>query len=451
MRVPLLRRSAPSLALALASILIAASVVDAVLVPDRAHGGSSRSRCTAPTSTVDATGPAAQPLVVQRGDGGSPSISMAIYPRPDRPAGSSNPWSQWGQGLVLSDGRFLSAIGDHRGADGNSYLFVYEPRENELVRFSDVWSVVGHQPGSWGYGKVHGQIVKGRCHTAYLATYWGSRTDLRYGDGYRGDVLLELDTSTLELRSLGVPVEEQGIPSLAGSAKRGLVFGEAVDPRASENAGRDTGAFFVFDTELEEVVDRFDDPKHSLFRNVLVDQRGNAYIAGADGALLRYDAATRKLAETGIQLPGGGPLRASTLAAPDGTVYGVTEAEPNRFFALAPDGTVRPLGSARGYTASMALDPDGSRFFYVPSAHGDSFEQDTPVISVDTDTGAQSVVARLNPLAEDQLGLTLNGSYDVAFDKRRNRLFVGLNAGKDREDPWGEVVLAIVDLPDRSP
>ena len=82
----------------------------------------------------------------------------------------------------------------------------------------------------------------------------------------------------------------------------------------------------------------------------------------------------------------------------------------------------------------------------MPGAHGDSSTQGTPVIAVDTRTGEQQVIARLNELAEQNLGLTLGGSYDVAFDAKRDRLYVGLNAGKNADRPWGEVVLAVVDL-----
>ena len=120
----------------------------------------------------------------------------------------------------------------------------------------------------------------------------------------------------------------------------------------------------------------------------MVDKRGRAYVAGEGGALLVYEPGADSLRELPERLPGGGYLRATTRPAPDGTVYGVTEA-PDRFFALGSDGHVRALGDARGYTASVALDPDGSRFFYVPGAHGDAFEQGTPVVEVDTATGEQ--------------------------------------------------------------
>jgi hypothetical protein len=133
-------------------------------------------------------------------------------------------------------------------------------------------------------------------------------------------------------------------------------------------------------------------------------------------------------------------------------VYGVTQtlgqerARQHDFFALSPDGEVRELGPARGYTASMALDENRARFYYVPGAHGDSSTQGTPIIAVDTETGEQQVIARLNDLAEQHLGLTLAGRYDVAFDAEDDRLYVGLNAGTDEESPWGEVVLAIVEF-----
>src|SRR3954451_3896607 len=106
------------------------------------------------------------------------------------------------------------------------------------------------------------------------------------------------------------------------------------------------------------------------------------------------------------------------------------------FFAFAPDGSIRSLGEARGYTTSMALSADGSRFYYGPGAHGDSGVQGTQLVEVDTKSGAQRVVTKLNPLSKATLVLSLAGSYNVALDTTRNRLFVGLNAGKTDENPW---------------
>jgi hypothetical protein len=339
----------------------------------------------------------------------------------------------------------LSAIGDHRGVDGDSYLFAYDPARQILTRFTDVLSHVEHTSGDFGYGKIHGQIVPGRCGDAYFSTYWGTRVGLKYTSTYRGDALFRFDAATSKVVALDAPVPFHGIPSLAGLGTNGLVYGEAVDPAASEASHRDEGDFFVYDTKTGRTAFRSDDQKHVLFRNVMLDRRGRAYVAAEGGRLLRYTPGTGNLEDAGVLLPGGGSLRASTRPAPDGTVYGVTQS-PDEFFALERDGTIRPLGSARGYSTSLALDADGSRFYYVPGAHGDSWEQGTPVIAVDTRTGAQHVITDLNALAEENLGLTLGGSYNVALDARRGVLYVGLNAGKTSEDPWGDVVLAIIKL-----
>jgi hypothetical protein len=429
-------------------VLVAVATLLTTLVGPDVAGAAGR--CVRTTSPSSAGGPSATIESVADANDGSPAVSMVRYPRPERATGGSNPWSQWGQGLVLRDGRFLSAIGDHRGRDGDSYLFVYEPSTKKLTRFADVSSLTEHEPGDWGYGKVHGQFVAGKCDTAWFATYWGTRDDIVYNDRYRGDALFRIDTSSLDTKMVDVPVEEHGIPSLAGGPTPGLLYGEAVDPSADgSSAGHELGAFFVYDTVTEKVIHRSDDMDHGTFRNVLVDGSGRAYVAGENGRLLRYVPGADKLEDAGVRLPGGGALRASTVPAPDGTVYGVTQdgkSPTEALFALAPDGKVRSLGEAKGYTAALALSRDGSRLYYVPGAHGDAWNEGTPVIEVDTQTGKQRTLVELNPLAEEHLKLTLGGSYNVALDRKRNVLYVGANAGSTHDRPWGEIVLAVVPL-----
>ncbi len=197
------------------------------------------------------------------------------------------------------------------------------------------------------------------------------------------------------------------------------MYGEATLPEAPDpERAHDQGAFFVYDVKARRVVFRSDDPAHSLFRNILVDAKGRAYVAGEHGHLLVYESGADGLREVDQRLPGGGYHRASTRAAPDGSVYGVTQ-NPEEFYSLSAGGKIRALGPAKGYTASMALDPDGSRFFYVPGAHGDAYEQGTPVVAVDTATGDQTVIAELNGLAEKRLGLTLGG--ELQHRDRRQR------------------------------
>ncbi len=408
----------------------------------RSAGERQGDGCDAGAAPAEPTGPSADAVTLQRGEGENPAVEAVIYPRPDY---EGDPWSQWGQGLVLSDGRFLAAIGDHLGRDGNSYLFVYDPESGRVTRFTDVLSQVEHEEGEWGYGKIHGQIVAGACGEAYVSTYWGTDQGIEYQGNYRGDLLFRLDTATLELDPLGAPLPEHGIPSLAGPGPDGLVYGEAVIPDPQKAAGSKQGSFFAYDTAAGEVAFRADDERLNGFRNVIVTEDGTAYISARGSRLLVYEPGASELSMHPQPLPGGF-LRASTRPAPDGTVYGVTQS-PAQLFALRPDGAIDDLGAATGYTASLALDPDGERFFYVPGAHGDSAELGTPLIAVDTETGEQTTVVELNELVERQLGLTLGGSYSVAVDPSGDRVYVSMNAGIDRGEPWDEVVLVVVDLP----
>lgn len=362
-------------------------------------------------------------------------VDFAVYPRPDH---EGDPWSQWGQGIVLPDGRFLAGMGDHLGRDGNSYLFVYDPESGEMTRFADVQSLVGHEEGSWGYGKIHAQMVQPTCDSVIIATYWGTRRDIEYGGSYTGDVLLRLDTGTLEVESLGVPIEGHGIPSMATAG--GLVYGEAAAP--DPEAPPEVGTFFVYDPETNEVVYQVDEPTHTGFRSIMVGPDGSAYVAGADSGLLRYEPGG-ELAPYDETLPAGF-LRAVAAPTGEGTVYGVTT-ESESWFAMRPDGGIDDLGPLRDYTTSIAMLPDG-RIVYVPGAHGHSWENGTPVYAFDPESGTDEVLVELNETAEQELGLTLGGTYSVSVDAERNRLFIAFNAGADDESPWGDVVLATIHL-----
>lgn len=381
-------------------------------------------------------GPAATVTVLNPGGDGQARVEAVIYPRPSY---DGEPWSHWGQGLVLDDGRFFSAIGDHRGADGNSYFFSYDPDTSTLTRFGDVLSNVDHQEGAWGYGKVHGQLVADPCGRVWAATYWGSRRGLTFDAGYEGDLLLRIDPATHRIEEVVAPVPGHGIPSLSGSAEHGLLYGEAVEPET------DTGRFFAVDMVTGELVIDASVDGHTGYRNILVDADGGAHIAASNGRLAAYRPGAEQLQEAGISLPGDW-LRASTAPAADGTVYAVTR-EPDQLFALAADGSIRDLGPARGYVASLALLPEDDGFLYVPGAHGDSWRQGTPLVAVDGATGDEQVVVELHDMGRRAFDLRLGGTYSVAVDTHRRVVYIQMNAGEADEESFGEVVLVIVHLP----
>ncbi len=368
------------------------------------------------------------------------TVRGAVYPRPDY---EGRPWSQWGQGIVLADGRYLSAIGDHLGADGDSFVYEYDPETGTLTQIIDVLSLVDHVPGEWGFGKVHGQMVAGPCDDVLFATYWGSRKELTYTDSYGGDRLFRIDPDAEAVEDLGVLGEERGVPSLASWPAGGLVYAEAVDPTRSPNGGE----FVVLDADSGDVVFSDGETSHVGFRAMAVDASGRAYFSVGEGRLAVFDPATNSVAEYPGELPGGW-LRAATAPSPDGTIFAVTR-EPDIVFSMTPEGDVTTLGDARGYVASMVADPEGETIYYVPDAHGRSFMQGTPLIAVDTQTGEDRVVVEMNAAAEEILGVRLGGSYNVAMSADGGTIYVGMNAAPVSENNggFGEVVLLEITLP----
>jgi hypothetical protein len=238
-----------------------------------------------------------------------------------------------------------------------------------------------------------------------------------------------------------VLLEEHGTASMASWPEGGLIYAEPADP-----FGQKTGAFVAVDAATGETVFSEEDPTHGGYRAIAVDTAGRAYVNWGPDGLARYDPATNDLEVLDVTLPGG-TLRAVTGPDADGTIYGVTRS-PTLFFALETDGTVRDLGTAHGYTATMALAPEGDRFYYIPHAHGRAWEEGTPIIAVDTETGEEEVVVELNPTIEEQLGLRTGGTYSISVDPTGKKIYVGLNAGDPTSrDTFGEVVLVVVTLP----
>ena len=386
--------------------------------------------CPAPAG-VDPAAPAAEAATLDDGGEGRPRVEIVQYPAPE---GGGDPWSQWGQGVVLPDGRYLSTAGDHRGRDGSSYVFEYEPATRRLTRVADVREAIGQPAGHWGYGKVHAPLVAVSCDEVLLSTYWGTRDELAFDEVYRGDHLLRYDPTGRTLTDLGVPVPGHGLPSLAMAG--GVFVGEAVDPASDPDAG----PVFVHDAATgETVVSQVGG--HVGFRSVLVDAGGLAYVSVGGRRLAAVDPTTGAVRTHPHELPGEW-LRAASAPGPDGIVYG-TSREPDRVFAFHPDGRIEALGGEIDDTASVALSPDGGTLYFVPGAHGRAWRQGTPLLALDTASGELREVVRLNDLIEPQLGLRAGGSYNVAVDPSGSPVYVGLNAGSGGET-FGEVLLAVV-------
>ncbi len=364
-------------------------------------------------------------------------VYAAEYPLPGPTAGL---WTQWGQGIALGDGRHLSAVGDHLGVDANSYLFVYDEGQRTLTRFGDVLSVVPHETGSFGYGKIHAQMVRDRCGSVWAATYWGTRDNLTYANGYEGDRLLEIQPDARTISDRGPFAGEHGNPTMTIAGDGRTLVAGSVDVESEEP---DRGMLTVYDTSTRETLNQVEDPRQEGFRALGIDPvSGNIFYSIGDNRLASLDPASGEFTDMEVTLPGWW-LRSVTRPAPDGTVYGAADDEPG-LFSISPDGTLTDLGDPGGSVTSIAMTPDGSRIFWMPDAHGGAWEIGAPVRSMDTATGEITEVTSLLEPFGDKLELLPGGSYSLVYDD--GRLILGVNASPlDDDSGFGVPVLVVIE------
>ena len=361
------------------------------------------------------------------------TIDAALYPHPDY---AGNPWSQWGQGILAPTGRYYSAIGDHLGANGNSYVYEYDPTTNALVLIADILGQVDHFNGAWGYGKVHAQMALGPCDEIFFTTYWGTRTGLTYSDGYQGDLLFHIDPYDRSIAHHGIVADERGLPTLASSPEHGVLYTIGVDPVTNR------GTFFVVDARSKEIL--FSAQASPGYRDIAVDGHGIAYFSSAKGQYSLYDPSANQIIAT-IDAPGSF-LRADSTTA-DGVIVGVSQ-NPETFFTIDSDQSLTELGSASGYTTSVALGAGEEEFFYLPGAHGNAAENGAILKAVNRHTGEERDVIALADIIENGLGVTIGGTYNLISDPANNRLYLGANVDPDgTNDGFGEVALLVIGLP----
>ena len=156
----------------------------------------------------------------------APTVDFVPYPLAHL---NGNPWSQWGAGLVASDGKFYTAIGDHLGKDGNSYVYEYDPITKKLKCIGDAADATRHVSGSWGHGKIHSQINEGKDGYIYMTTYWGTRSGLVFDGNYQGSVILRYPLNTVAAGSnafLGWDVNGDGAVNIFDMVLIGQHWGE---------------------------------------------------------------------------------------------------------------------------------------------------------------------------------------------------------------------------------
>ena len=379
----------------------------------------------------------------------APVIDFLVYPLQTYPG---DPWSVWGDGSAV-EGKYYSAIGDHRSPRGTAYVFEYDSARRRLRLLADIRksleSCGALVPGmDYTPGKVHSRIDLGNDGWLYYATHRGSPRTTTDEYGYKGDWILRTHpgTGTTEIVA-SHPVPKHAIPNSVLDPDRLIFYGGTA-------AGRDAPIqgvhFFAYDVRAGNLLywGPGGPPRYMLFAR----SSGRVYFTSAEagtGTLMRYDPAKGRGPETVGGMIG---IRAATRETPRGYIYTVTQDDQATLWSFnTRTEEIDNLGPAvvgeQSYVTSLDADPTGRYLYYTPGAHGGSEVDGTPVVQFDTETQRRKVIAFLHPFYEEKYGCTLKGTFSSAVDARGDKLYITWNSSRGTK-VWDSCWLTVIHIPE---
>ncbi len=376
----------------------------------------------------------------------APRVAFAFYPGQDYPG---NPWSNWGDGCVRN-GKYYSAIGDHRGPTGNAFVYEYDPArlssESAFRKLVDLKQLLGRPEGHYVPGKIHSRLDVGSDGWLYFSTHRGSPRYTTPEYHYEGDWILRCNPQTGEAQVVvHAPVGKHCIPCSVLDPSRMIFYGGTAAGQGSEIR------FFAYDILGRRLL--CDVPHGPPRYMILALSTGRVYYTPKDSSelLMRFDPAEAK---EPVSLHVAIGVRAATHETPQGIVYTVSQGERGSESSLyefnTKTETARVLGSAavgqQQYIASLDADPTGRYLYYVPGAHGGSTDDGSPIVQYDTRTGRKKVLAFLHPYFQQKYGLALAGTYSTALDERGERLFITWNVSRGSR-AWDCCAVMVVEIP----
>lgn len=374
-----------------------------------------------------------------------PVVDFLYYPGQTY---KGNPWSNWGDGVAV-DGKYYSAIGDHKGPEGNAFVYEYDAAGKTLRRIVDLRQVLDVPAGQYTPGKIHSRLDMGSDGWLYFSTHRGSTRVTTDEYGYKGDWIIRHNPKTgkTEVVAHG-PVGKQCIPCSVLDPQRLIFYGGTAAGDTSDKRN----IFFAYDIRKRKVLySGYDGPGRYM---IFAKSTGRIYfVPGLSGRLYRYDPSA------------GGPpvtldaeigLRAATQETPGGFVYTVSREDAAIYRFDTRTEKVERIGSApvgtQTYITTIDADPTGRYLYYVPGAHGGSEKDGTPVIQFDTQTRKKKVIAFLHPFLKDRYGYTPLGTFSTAVDLTGDKLYITFNGNlggrKRKRLTWDACALVVLHIPE---
>jgi hypothetical protein len=376
-----------------------------------------------------------------------PRVEFLYYPGQDY---AGNPWSVWGDGLAVGDA-YYSAIGDHKGPEGNAFVYRYDSQSSELERIVDVRQTLQMPAGHYTPGKIHSRIDLGRDGWLYFSTHRGGTRVTTDANHYVGDWILRHHPESGRTEVVAhAPLPKQCLPTSVLDPDRLIFYAGTAD---GDNQLKRV-QFLAYDVDGRRVLYSDDS---GPYRSILFARSTGRVYFQRDGGrgetlpLVRFDPA-----QPGPPTPTKAAvgLRACTIETPDGLVYTVDGDNLWEFNTRAE--TARRLGGTvvgtQDYIATLDIDPATWRYlYYVPGAHGGSQNDGSPLVQYDLKTGTRKVIACLHLAVHTATGYTCMGTYGLAVSPEGDRVYITWNGNQGgverRKLSFNTCALTVVHIP----
>lgn len=420
--------------------LVAAAHADELTFPPKLKGGK---------AIVTIESPALLKPITELRDGvtiakTAPKVEVMYFPEQTY---AGNPWSVWGDGVAVN-GKYYSAIGDHKAPDGNAYVYEYDPETRTLKCVVELQKVIKLPEGHYRPGKIHSRIDLGKDGCLYFSTHRGSTRITTDEYHYKGDWILKYDPriDTTEIVAHG-PAGKQCIPTSVLDPERMIFYGGTAPGDYSDKRV----GFFAYDVANGKLLHQEWEGAYRYF--ILANSTGRVYFAPSDEhPLKRFDPAEGGPAkELGITIG----LRAATQETSDGIVYTVSGKGDLYAFDVKTE-KAKTLGNAavgtNTYIASLDADATGRYLYYVAGAHGGGDRDGTPIVQYDLKTKTKKVLCFLHPTVGEKTGYVPTGTYSLAVDPEGDKLYItwnGNRSGPDRRGrlPFDTCAMTVIHVP----
>ena len=366
-------------------------------------------------------------------------------------------WSQWAEVTKGPNGCFYMTSGDHRVKDGHVYITEYNPVKNKQRIVVDVGKLCGWKKGQYVDGKIHGRMDIMPDGTLVAATWIGVPLKQEYLDyGWCGGYLLTYNINSGMAEYLGIPFVGDSWPYHSMDTQTGVLM-----------AVGDGYNFMAYDVRKRKLLYGGIPPDGIKWckRATLLDEAtGMLYSTDnstAENVLVTYNQRMNRFDRLNCNVPSNpvtgksSSMRAYTAKrTPDGVFWCMDS--QGSIFTFKPDQEATEFvtvnwDTAGVYTTSVAMSPGFRYVYYIPGAHGKSFQWGAPVVQYDTRTDRKKVIAFLHPYYHKTYGYICGGTFGIELSDDGSSLVIQMN-GKfgplNVDSGFGNPAIFVVHIPE---